>query len=156
VALAELGASASTIGGLLAIGAAAAVAVRPLAPWLARRMGGAPRVLLASTGVGAVSLAGMGWAQAIWVFVPLLLALGAAAGASLPLTLSIVARDVDAAARGRAFGLRLVVNRAVQLVAPPAVGVAIALAGIAAGFAAAAIVLLGVAGAVTGVTRRRG
>jgi MFS family permease len=155
VALAELGASASTIGALLAIGAGAAVAVRPFAPWLARRMGGAPRMLVASTGIVAVSLVGMGWAQATWIFAPLLLALGAATGASLPLTLSIVARDVDANERGRALGVRLVANRAVQLVAPSAAGVTIALAGIAAGFASVAIVMLGVAGALTGLARRQ-
>ena len=156
VALAELGASASTIGLLLSIGAAAAVAVRPFAPWTARRMGGAPRVLVASTVLVALSLVGLGLAPVPWVFAPLLVGLGAATGVSLPLSLSIVARDVGADARGRALGVRLVVNRAVQLVAPSAAGVAIAVGGIAAGFGGAAIVLAAVAAVTARLARRLG
>jgi MFS family permease len=156
VALTELGASASAVGGLLSLGAAAAVAVRPFAPWVARRMGGAPRVLVASTVLVAVCLVGLGLAPVPWAFAPLLVGLGAATGVSLPLSLSIVARDVDAEARGRALGVRLVVNRAVQLVAPSVAGLAIALGGIAVGFGAAATTLAAVAAVTARLARRLG
>jgi MFS family permease len=156
VALARLGASAATIGLLLSFGAVAAVAVRPFAPWVARRMGGAPNVLVASAALVTACLVGLGVAPTAWAFAPLLFGLGAATGVSLPLSLSIVARDVDADARGRALGLRLVVNRAVQLIAPSAVGVVIALGGIAAGFGAAATVLAASAAVTARLARRAG
>ena len=138
------------------------MAARPFTPWVARRLGGAPRTLVFVMVGVALAVAALGWARAAWTFALLSAATGAGVGVGLPLTIATVARHVAEDARGRALGLRLAANRAVQFVAPVAAGLIIGVGGFAAGFVAAAIVLAAAALAVArwvplssaGATRR--
>lgn len=139
--LEELGYSATQIGALLSLGAAASVAVRPAMPAIARRLGGPARTLVLAMATVAVGVGLLGVARHLAAFAILTAAAGVGTGVGLPLSIVSVARHVAPGRRGTALGLRMSSNRAAQLVAPMLVGAVIGVAGFGAGFGAVGALL---------------
>jgi len=141
VALQDLGYPATTIGGLISLGALAAVLVRPLMPVVSRRLGGPARTLVAAMAAVAVGVGLLGAVESLTAFAVLGAVVGFGTGVGLPLSIVTVASHVDPRQRGAALGLRLSLNRAAQLVMPVVVGAVIGVAGFGVGFGVAGALL---------------
>ncbi len=153
VALEAHGYSATAIGTLISVGAAATVAVRPAMPRISRAFGGTARALVAAMTFVAVGVGLLGLATSPAALAFLLVAAGVGTGVGLPSSIVMVAGRVDPDRRGAALGLRLSLNRAAQLVAPVLVGAVVSAAGFAAGFGVAGVA---VAASAWLVARRSG
>ncbi len=142
----EHGVSVGTVGWLLALRAAVTVLSRVGLGRLVRRAG--RKVLLGLSLVlaagGLTALAFVGGAGAVVVMV----ALGVGLGLPQPLTMSWVSDTAHPAHRGAALGLRITVNRGLQLTLPVAVGVLAGPFGVGAVFVAAAALVAGMVGVV--------
>ena len=139
VALEAHGYSATAIGTLISVGAAATVAVRPAMPAVSRALGGAARALVVAMAFVAVGVGLLGVATSPAPLALLLIAAGMGTGVGLPSSIVMVAGHVGPDRRGAALGLRLSLNRAAQLVAPVLVGAVVSAAGFAAGFGVAGV-----------------
>ena len=139
VALEAHGYSATAIGTLISVGAAATVAVRPAMPRISRALGGAARALVVAMVFVAVGVGLLGLATSPPALALLLVAAGVGTGVGLPSSIVMVAGHVGPDRRGAALGLRLSLNRTAQLVAPVMVGAVVSVAGFAAGFGVAGV-----------------
>ena len=120
VHLESLAWSATTIGAVLALRSAAAVVIRPVMPQVVALLGGRERTVVYTLGAHAVALAGViaspsPWAIGLWVAL-----FGAGHGLSQPVSMVMVADRVAARERGAALGVRLMLNRLAQVLAPVA------------------------------------
>lgn len=153
VALEAHGYSATAIGTLISVGAAATVAVRPAMPRISQALGSTARALVVAMTFVAVGVGLLGLATSPAALAFLLVAAGVGTGVGLPSSIVMVAGRVDPDRRGAALGLRLSLNRVAQLVAPVLVGAVVSAAGFAAGFGVAGVV---VAASAWLVARRSG
>ena len=148
--------SAATIGGVLSVRAIASVLVRPFMPSLVALLGGRERAVVFALVALAASLAGVVSLPTVWSVVLWLALFGAGHGLSQPISMVMVADDVDAGERGAAMGLRMTVNRLAQVLAPVSLAwVAVHLGIQAVLVGHAAIVAIVGAGAIYWVMRGR-
>jgi hypothetical protein len=110
--------SAVTIGVLLSLRSAAAVVIRPVMPQVVALLGGRERAVVTTLVTLAVGLAGViahpsPWLIGLWVVL-----FGAGHGLSQPISMVMVADRVAARERGAALGVRLMLNRSAQVLAP--------------------------------------
>lgn len=117
----ERGLAAGTVGLLLSVRGIASMVTRlflgRLSAVLGRRL-----LLIASTGVATLALVVVPLPMPLWLLYPLMVALGFGLGVGQPLTMSWVAQTAPPGLRGRAMSVRLVGNRAGQLLIPSAAG----------------------------------
>lgn len=146
----ERGLSVAVVGALLSVRAGASMASRLFVAQLIARVG-RPRLMVGSLLVAAVAVAALAVAPLPLMFVLMAVA-GATLGMTQPLTMSWVAARATAEARGMAMSLRLLGNRAGQVVIPLAAGSVAAVTG-AAGVLGAAGVAVAVTAAVVASRR---
>jgi len=118
VHLESLALSAATIGALLSLRSVAAVVVRPVMPQVVALLGGRERTVVYTLVALALALAGVvahpsPWLVGLWVVL-----FGAGHGLSQPISMVMVADRVAARERGAALGVRLMLNRLSQVLAP--------------------------------------
>jgi len=118
VHLESMAMSAVTIGVILSLRSAAAVVIRPVMPQVVALLGGRERTVVYTLITLAVGLAGVivhpsPWLIGLWVVL-----FGAGHGLSQPISMVMVADRVAARERGVALGVRLMVNRLAQVLAP--------------------------------------
>jgi MFS family permease len=118
VHLESLAMSAVTIGVLLSLRSAAAVVIRPVMPQVIALLGGRERTVVYTLVALVVGLAGVivhpsPWLIGLWVVL-----FGAGHGLSQPISMVMVADRVAARERGAALGVRLMLNRSAQVLAP--------------------------------------
>lgn len=142
--LSQTGWSASSIGALLSLAAAAAMLSRTSLAKVERVL--SARWLLAlCVGSGGAALGLAAATDQAWVVVPATTVSGFALGPAPPLTILVMSRLTSEAQRGVAVGLRHAVNRLATSIGPAAFGGLAALAGLRLAF-----VGFSVAGAVVG------
>lgn len=146
----QRGISPGVIGLLLSVRAAASVLSRVLIPPMLRRWG-RTRLLWASTLGTGLLLGVLPLVEPIWLLAVLLALAGFLLGIGQPLTMSLVAQAVPAAARGAALSIRMMGNRLGQVVLPAGIALATGVFG-----ASSAFVLVGgvLAVSAAGVPRR--
>lgn len=145
------GVSVSTVGWLLALRAAVTVVSRVGLGALVRRVG-RKGLLLVSLVLAAGGLGTLGFVGTIGA-VGVMIALGVGLGLPQPLTMSWVSDSAHPAHRGAALGLRITVNRVLQLSLPVAVGTLAGPLGVGAIFVTTAALLAGMT-AVVGTAGR--
>jgi MFS family permease len=146
---AERGIAAGTIGGLLALRAAASMTSRFFLGRLSAALG-RQRLLVGSVALSAAGVAVITIPMPVWVLAGVMVAVGFGLGAGQPLTMSWLAESTPPGLRGRAMSLRLTGNRIGQVVVPTAAGLLAAGAG-----ATGVLALTAVALAAAGVAARR-
>ena len=113
----SIGASATSIGLVLASYAAAAFLVRSLMPRLSRRLG--PEPLLASAFlVGAAAYLMFPMFRDLPVLMAIAFVLGLGLGLGQPLTIMMVYERAPPDRSGEALGMRLTVNKVMQIAIP--------------------------------------
>lgn len=117
----ERGWSASLVGALLAVRAAASMGVRLALGPLAARFG-RTRLLGLAMVASAAGLIAVPLVQPVPLFVVLMIAVGAGLGTGQPLTLAWVASVAPPGTRATALSIRLIGNRIGQLILPAAAG----------------------------------
>lgn len=120
VHLESLSLSAAAIGAILSLRSLAAVVIRPVMPQVVALLGGRERTVVYTLVALALALAGVvaspsPWAIGLWVVL-----FGAGHGLSQPISMVMVADRVAARERGAALGVRLMLNRLAQVLAPVA------------------------------------
>jgi MFS family permease len=118
VHLESLAMSAATIGVLLSLRSAAAVVIRPVMPQVVALLGGRERTVVYTLVTLAVGLAGVIVHPSTWLIGLWVVLFGAGHGLSQPISMVMVADRVAARERGVALGVRLMVNRLAQVLAP--------------------------------------
>ena len=146
---AERGIAAGTIGGLLALRAAASMTSRFFLGRLSAALG-RRRLLVGSVALSAAGVAVTTLAMPVWALALVMVAVGLGLGAGQPLTMSWLAESTPPGLRGRAMSLRLTGNRIGQVVVPTAAGLLAAGAG-----ATGVLALTAAALAAAGVAARR-
>jgi predicted MFS family arabinose efflux permease len=117
----SIGASATSIGLVLASYAAAAFLVRTVMPRLSRRLG--PETLLASAFlVGAAAYLLFPMFRDLPVLMAIAFVLGLGLGLGQPLTIMMVYERAPPGRSGEALGMRLTVNKVMQIAIPLAFG----------------------------------
>lgn len=154
VHLETLAMSAATIGALLSLRSVAAVVVRPFMPQLVALLGGRERTVVYTLVALALGLAGVVWSPSPWAIGAWVVLFGAGHGLSQPISMVMVADRVAPRERGSALGVRLMLNRLAQVLAPIAFAVVADRAGLGAMFVAHAA-LVGAAAAVLALRVRR-
>lgn len=145
---------AVAIGAIVSLRSVAAVVVRPFMPQLIARLGGRERTVAFTLVAMAAGLAGITvspspWAIGLWVVL-----FGAGHGLSQPISMVMVADRVAARERGAALGVRLMLNRLAQVVAPVAFAFVAARGGLVPMFVVHAAIVASAA-VVLGVWTRR-
>jgi MFS family permease len=125
VHLESLAMSAATIGAILSLRSVAAVVIRPVMPRVVAFLGGRERAVVYTLVALVLGLAGVVASPSPWVVGLWVVLFGAGHGLSQPISMVMVADRVAASERGAAMGVRLMLNRLSQVLAP------IALAGVA-------------------------
>jgi len=153
--LAQQGVSVPAIGLVMSVAGVAILVARMGLPWLANRLGARP-ILVAATGLAVVAL------SITPVVVGSTIALGIASaafgvgfGLNNPLTLDLVAEHTESDERGLAMGMRVVANRAAQVLQPIAFGTVATTLTIAAGFGATGVFLILLTGWMATTLSRR-
>ncbi|WP_187280301.1 MFS transporter [Streptomyces sp. IB2014 016-6] len=141
----DRGISPATIGVLLSLRAAAAIACRLVITPMIQRVGRTV-LLTASCLLGGLLCAGIALPVPVWGLAPMLVALGFCLGAGQPLSMTTVVRAAPAEARSTALALRLTGNRLGQVAAPASAGLVAGVAGTGAPFMMLGVLLLGAAG----------
>jgi len=154
VHLESLALSAATIGALLSLRSVAAVVVRPVMPQVVALLGGRERTVVYTLVALALALAGVvahpsPWLVGLWVVL-----FGAGHGLSQPISMVMVADRVAARERGAALGVRLMLNRLSQVLAPLAFAWVATGAGLPTMFLAHAALVAVAALVLVGWTRR--
>lgn len=134
------GLSASAIGIVLSMFAAAAFVVRLVMPALVRRWS-AETVLIASLFVGGISYLLFPWFQNAVLLSALAFVLGLGMGCGQPLTLALIHGRAPRGRAGEALGLRLTVNNFMHLAVPLVFGALGSAFGVAPVFLANAAIL---------------
>ena len=145
----ERGIASSTIGLLLVVRAVASMASRLGLGRLVRRFG-RRRTMVGFTVCAGAAIGLCAVPMPLWALVVAVAAAGVGLGVGQPLTMSWLAEAAPSGSRGRAMSLRLVGNRAGQVVLPSVTGLLAAGAG-----AGGVLVSTGVVLAVVGVSARR-
>jgi MFS family permease len=154
VHLETLAMSAATIGVLLSLRSVAAVIVRPIMPQLVAWLGGRERTVVYTLVALAAGLAGVVWSPSPWAIGLWMVLFGMGHGLSQPVSMVMVADRVSRRERGSALGVRLMLNRLAQVLAPVSLAFLADRAGLGPMFVAHAA-LVGVAAAVLAVRVRR-
>jgi MFS family permease len=142
VHLESLAMPAATIGAILSLRSAAAVVVRPILPRVVAFLGGRERAVVYTLVALALGLAGVIASPSPWLIGLWVVLFGAGHGLSQPLSMVMVADGVAATERGAALGVRLMLNRLAQVLAPVAlVGIAGSAGGLPALFVAHAFLV---------------
>lgn len=141
----ERGISPTTIGVLLSLRAAAAIACRLVMTPMIQRVGRTV-LLTASCLLGGLLCAGIALPVPVWSLALMLVALGFCLGVGQPLSMTTVVRAAPAEARSTALALRLTGNRLGQVAAPASAGLVAGVAGTGAPFMMLGVLLLGAAG----------
>ena len=142
VYLDELRYSATAIGALFSLRAAASMLVRPFMNRIVDAHGNRSRTMVSMTMVLALSIGAVGFFD---VYVALAIAVaftGMGSGVSQPLSLVAVADHTPPSRRGFAIGLRLTGNRLAQVASPILLGFLVEAAGFQVTFTVAGAVLL--------------
>jgi MFS family permease len=150
VYLDELRYSATAIGILFSLRAAASMIVRPFMSRITDAHGNRSRTMVSMTILLAAS---MGFIGLLDGYGPLAVAValtGMGSGVSQPLSLVAVADHTAAARRGFAIGLRLTGNRLAQVASPILLGILVEIAGFGIAFGVAGVLLLATALAILG------
>ncbi|MFD3918189.1 MFS transporter [Streptomyces sp. NPDC058595] len=141
----DRGISPATIGLLLSLRAAAAIACRlVMTPMI--QLVGRTVLLTASCLIGGLLCAGIALPVPVWGLALMLAALGFCLGVGQPLSMTTVVRAAPAEARSTALALRLTGNRLGQVAAPASAGLVAGVAGTGAPFMMLGVLLLGAAG----------
>lgn len=148
----ERGVPAALVGVLLGAMGVAGMSSRLFLGALVARHG-RRRVLVVGTVLAGAALFVGAVSSPVWALAACLATAGLGLGVGQPLTMSWIADSVTARARGRAMSLRLMGNRAGQIVIPSLSGVVAAGAGAAGVLAATSGSLLLVAASATGFLR---
>ncbi|MFD6990035.1 MFS transporter [Streptomyces sp. NPDC059943] len=141
----DRGISPATIGVLLSLRAAAAIACRLVMTPMIQRVG-RTALLTASCLLGGLLCAGIALPVPVWGLALMLVALGFCLGVGQPLSMTTVVRAAPAEARSTALALRLTGNRLGQVAAPASAGLVAGVAGTGAPFMMLGVLLLGAAG----------
>ena len=136
VHLESLAMSAATIGVILSLRSVAAVVVRPIMPQLIALLGGRERTVVYTLVALSLGLAGVVWSPSPWTIGLWVVLFGAGHGLSQPISMVMVADRVAPRERGSALGVRLMLNRLAQVLAPVAFAVVADRAGLGAMFVA--------------------
>jgi len=120
VHLESLAMSAATIGAILSLRSAAAVVIRPVMPQVVALLGGRERTVVYTLAALALALAGVIASPSPWIIGLWVVLFGAGHGLSQPISMVMVANRVAARERGAALGMRLMLNRLSQVLAPVA------------------------------------
>lgn len=110
--------SAATIGALLAVRSMSAVVIRPVMPQVVAFLGGRERTVVYTLVALSVALAGVVAFPSPWLVAVAVALFGAGHGLSQPISMVMVADRVAARERGAALGVRLMLNRLAQVLAP--------------------------------------
>ncbi|GGK17990.1 MFS transporter [Streptomyces camponoticapitis] len=141
----DRGISPTTIGVLLSLRAAAAIACRLVMTPMIHRLG-RTALLTASCLLGGLLCAGIALPVPVWGMALMLVALGFCLGVGQPLSMTTVVRAAPAGARSTALALRLTGNRLGQVAAPASAGLVAGVAGTGAPFMMLGVLLVGAAG----------
>ncbi|WP_405678744.1 MFS transporter [Streptomyces sp. NBC_01511] len=141
----DRGISPTTIGVLLSLRAAAAIACRLVMTPMIQRVG-RTALLTVSCLLGGLLCAGIALPVPVWGLALMLVALGFLLGVGQPLSMTTVVRAAPAEARSTALALRLTGNRLGQVAAPASAGLVAGVAGTGAPFMMLGVLLLGAAG----------
>jgi MFS family permease len=134
------GLTASQIGIVLSLFAAAAFAVRLLMPALLRRWS-AEQVLLSSLFMGSLAYLLLPWFASVVLLSALAFVLGLGMGCGQPLTLALIHERAPEGRTGEALGLRLTVNNFMHIAVPLTFGAMGTALGVAPVFLANAVIL---------------
>ncbi|MFI6082286.1 MFS transporter [Streptomyces sp. NPDC051217] len=141
----DRGISPATVGVLLSLRAAAAIACRLVMTPMIHRLG-RTALLTASCLLGGLLCAGIALPVPVWGMALMLVALGFCLGVGQPLSMTTVVRAAPAEAGSTALALRLTGNRLGQVAAPASAGLVAGVAGTGAPFIMLGVLLLGAAG----------
>ncbi|MFC8076548.1 MFS transporter [Streptomyces sp. NPDC057307] len=141
----DRGISPTTIGVLLSLRAAAAIACRLVMTPMIQRVGRTV-LLTVSCLLGGLLCAGIALRVPVWGLALMLVALGFCLGVGQPLSMTTVVRAAPEEARSTALALRLTGNRLGQVAAPASAGLVAGVAGTGAPFMMLGVLLLGAAG----------
>ncbi|MFD3524072.1 MFS transporter [Streptomyces sp. NPDC058653] len=141
----DRGISPTTIGVLLSLRAAAAIACRLVMTPMIHRLGRTV-LLTVSCLLGGLLCAGIALPVPVWGMALMLVALGFCLGVGQPLSMTTVVRAAPAEARSTALALRLTGNRLGQVAAPASAGLVAGVAGTGAPFMMLGVLLMGAAG----------
>jgi Na+/melibiose symporter-like transporter len=155
VHLGSLTMSAAMIGALLSLRSMAAVVVRPVMPRLVALLGGRDRTVTYTLIALSIGLGGVVLSPSPLVIAACMVLFGLGHGLSQPISMVMVADSVEPRARGVAMGVRLMLNRLSQVLAPVAFAVIAERAGLVPMVVTHAV-LVGVAAVVLVTWTRRG
>lgn len=148
----SIGLSASTIGSILGVFAAASFIVRVALPMLTRRFS-VETVLTAAMGFAALLFLPFAFINNVPALLALSFGIGLSLGVSQPLTLNLTYNRSPQGRSGEVTGLRLTINNITHIAVPLAAGSVGALLGIAPVFWASAAILM-TSGWLTHIDRR--
>lgn len=139
--LQAVGLPKSEIGLIFSCMGGGSMAIRPLLGALTDRFGRRP-VLLGAAGLGMVAIGVVPLLREFWPLALAATAAGVAWGITQPLTMSLMAGNVQPHERGLALSLRISGNRLAEVVSPIAFGTLVTLTGLGGAFAVAAVALM--------------
>lgn len=131
----SLGVTPSRIGMLVSLHALVAMLVRPFTAQLIGLCGGRRDASAMALGLLALGVLLTGWLDNLWLLALLALLIGIGSGLSQPLSMVLLAESVSEPLRSSAFGVRLMANQGVRVVAPMLFGGLLALGGFGLAFA---------------------
>jgi MFS family permease len=141
--LKSVGMSTTLIGIVFSLNSLCQMAVRPAIAVAVQRLRHAGVLAVAL----AITIAGVAltpWLTSFWPLAAAFSLIGAGTGVTQPLTMSLVSGHATPTTRGLALGVRMTVNQAAHVVAPPILGAAVGAFGLGASFhVAAAVAVLG-------------
>ncbi|WP_330176567.1 MFS transporter [Streptomyces sp. NBC_01498] len=149
----DRGISPTTIGLLLSLRAAAAIACRLVMTPMIRRVG-RTALLTGSCLLGGLLCAGIALPVPVWGMALMLVAFGFCLGVGQPLSMTTVVRAAPPGARSTALALRLTGNRLGQVAAPASAGLVAGVAGTGAPFVMLGALLVGAAGLAVRIAPR--
>jgi MFS family permease len=131
--LESVGLSKSSIGLIFSLFGAAQMVVRPAIGLTTRRFG-RERPLIGMMSLAAVAMMATPFLHSLGTLAIAAAMTGLALGFTQPVTMSMMAGNVDAHLRGLALGLRMTVNRLAELVSPILFGALVGLSGLGSAF----------------------
>jgi MFS family permease len=136
--LQSVGLSAASIGAMFSIFGAAQMVVRPVIGLTTRRFG-RERPLIAMMALAAVAMVATPFLHRFATLALSAAMTGLALGFTQPVTMSMMAGNVDANTRGLALGLRMTVNRLAELVSPMLFGALVGASSLGSAFLLSAV-----------------
>lgn len=118
VYLQQVGLSAVVIGFLVSLRSFSSMLVRPMLPTLSILLGGRKRLILCSLLSVALGLLSLSTGSGLILLALISILVGVGSGLSQPLSLVILAEQVEKAQRPGALALRLMSNRGISFLAP--------------------------------------